>query len=155
MMRNILLYPIAALAVFTVACGGGPTSPTTVAAQSAATVVTPTPAPEPAPTPAPAPAPAPAPSPAPAPGPAPAPDPGTKFTARVDTIHWYGAPLFGETFELTRYSDRIVFGSVTLPIVFQDARSFIARNSEMTFNVIDSSWTFNGIAGMGAGTLSR
>jgi hypothetical protein len=154
MMRNILLYPIAALAVFSLACGGGPTSPAPIAAQSAATVVTPTPAPAP-PTPVPSPDPAPAPAPSPAPAPAPAPDAGTKFTAHVDTIHWYGAPLFGATFELTRYSDRIVFGSVTLPIVFQDERSFIARNSEMTFNVIDSTWTFNGIAGTGAGTLSR
>jgi len=73
----------------------------------------------------------------------------------VDTAHWYGEPLFGSTFELTRYKDRIVFGSVTLPILSQDNRGFIAKNSEMTFSVLDSTWTFNGIAGTAAGTLSR
>lgn len=83
------------------------------------------------------------------------PDTATRYLAHVDSIHWYTDPLFGETFELTRYADRIAFGSITLPIVQQDDRSFTARNAEMTFAAIGSSWTFNGHAGTGQGTLSR
>jgi hypothetical protein len=154
MMKNILLGPIAAFAVLTIACGGGPTSPAPLAAQSGSTVATPASPAPPAPAPAPAPAPEPAPTP-PAPAPVPAPEAGTKFTAHVDTVHWYTEPLFGSTFELTRFSDRIVFGSVTLPIVYQDDRGFIARDSQMTFSVVGLSWTFNGIAGTGSGTLSQ
>jgi hypothetical protein len=59
------------------------------------------------------------------------------------------------TFEVTRYADRIVLGSVSVPIVYQDDRSLIARTSEMTFSVADSAWTFNGVAGQASGTLAK
>jgi hypothetical protein len=74
----------------------------------------------------------------------------------VDVVKWYGEPVFtSPTFEVVRYADRIVLGSVSLPIVFQDARSLNARTSEMSFSVVDASWTFNGVAGTGSGTLSK
>jgi hypothetical protein len=59
------------------------------------------------------------------------------------------------TFEVTRYADRIVLGSVSVPIVYQDDRSLIARTPEMTFSVVDAGWTFNGLAGTASGTLSK
>jgi hypothetical protein len=161
MMRKLSLCP-AVLAIIAVGCGGSPTAP--AAAQSERVTAISTPAPAPAPAPSPSPAPSPDPAPAPAPGPAPVPpaptpapaDAGTRYTAHVDTIHWYGEPLFtSPTFELTRYADRITFGSVTLPIVSQDARGLVARTSEMTFTVVDAAWTFNGLAGTGSGTLSK
>jgi hypothetical protein len=148
-MRKVLLSSIPAILAVTIACGGGPTTPTAMPAVSSATSGVPPPAPTP-----PAPAP-PAPTPAPDPTPAPPPEPATSYTAHVDSIHWYGDPLFGDTFELTRYADRITFVGITLPIVQQDERNFIARNKEMTFSVVESTWTFNGLAGTGSGTLSR
>jgi hypothetical protein len=151
-MKNILPGVITVLTILSVGCGGGPTSPAPLASNSVAPVSTPAPPPAPAPAPEPAP---PAPTPGPTPAPTPAPDPGTRFTAHVETMHWYKEPLFGQTFELTRYSNRIVFGSVSLPIVAQDDRAFTARNAEMTFSVVGSSWTFNGLAGTGSGSLSR
>jgi hypothetical protein len=105
------------------------------------------------PEPTPAPAPKPAPDPAPAPAPA---EPVTRYVAHVDAIFWFGAPLFtSPTFEVARYADRIVVGSVTVPILYQDDRNLIARTSEMTFSIVDAGWTFNGIAGAGSGTLSK
>jgi hypothetical protein len=71
-------------------------------------------------------------------------------------VKWYGEPVFtSPTFEIARYADRIVFGSVSLPIRFQDDRSFIARTSEMSFSVVDANWTFNGVPGTGSGTLTK
>jgi hypothetical protein len=162
-----------ALLLCTVACGSSPTAPTTAtAAQTAVTppAPTPTPAPTPAPPsdptpgpiptpnptpiPAPTPDPGPTPTPAPAPNPAPAPgDPAVHYAAHAETVQWYGTPLFSsQDFEILRYKDRIVLGSVTLPIVEQDERSVFARTSEMTFSAVDAAWSFNGIAGQAAGT---
>ena len=153
---NGQVFLAVALALFATGCGGGPTAPSKPAAGTLAiSTPTPAPTPEPAPTPAPAPAPAPPPAPTPAPAPTP-PEPVTRYTAHVDVVHWFGAPLFtSPTFEITRYADRIVLGSVSLPILYQDDRSLIARTSEMTFSIVDAGWTFNGIQGAGAGTLSK
>src|SRR5262249_32674658 len=141
--KNMLLA--FALLLWTVACGSSPTAPTTTAAAQTAVVPsgpTPTPSPTPAPTPAPpsdptpapipAPTPTPAASPTPPPSPAPAPeDPAVRYTAHAETVHWYGTPLFTSAdFEILRYKDRIVLGSVTLPIVLQDDRSVFARTSD-------------------------
>lgn len=150
------------LVLFAAACGGSPTTPTrpgdgSLAVNTSAPAPTSDPAPVPSPSPAPAPVPTPTPEPPPAPAPAPAPTEAvTRYTAHVDTVKWYTAPVFtSPTFDVARYADRITFGSVTLPIVFQDERSFIARSSEMTFSVVDDGWTFNGLAGTGSGTLSK
>ena len=150
---NGQVYVALALTVFAIQCGGGPTAPT-AATNSPLAITNPRgPAPAPEPTPAPSPAPAPAPTPAPAPAP---PEPVARYTAHVDSAHWSDAPVFtSPTFEVTRYADRIVFGSATVPIVYQDDRSFIARTSEMTFSVADATWTFNGLAGQAAGTLAK
>jgi hypothetical protein len=93
----------------------------------------------------------------PAPNPTPAPaESAIRYTAHVDAVHWYTAPVFtSPTFDVARYADRITFGSVSLPILFQDDRGFVARTSEMSFSVVDASWTFNGVAGTGSGTLSK
>jgi type IV secretory pathway VirB10-like protein len=147
-----------ALTVFTIRCGGGPTAPTASANSPLAITnpPSPAPAPEPAPAPNPAPVPTPTPDPAPVPPPAPAPDPVARYTAHVDSAQWFSTPAFtSPTFEVTRYADRIVFGSASVPIVYQDDRSFIARTSEMTFSVADATWTFNGVAGQAAGTLAK
>jgi type IV secretory pathway VirB10-like protein len=166
-----VLFAIALL-LSTVACGGSPTAPTTTAAAQTdvtppAPAPTPTPAPTPAPpsdpTPAPIPAPTPTPAPAPTPSPAPAPVPAptpddsvVRYAAHVDTVHWYGTPVFTtEDFEILRYKDRIVFGSVTLPIAVQDDRTVIARTKDLTFSAVDATWSFNGIAGQGSGTWSK
>jgi len=71
-------------------------------------------------------------------------------------VQWYGTPLFTEPdIEILRYTDRIVLGSMTLPIVHQDDRSVIARTPDMTFSAVDSSWIFNGIAGQGSGVWTK
>jgi hypothetical protein len=74
----------------------------------------------------------------------------------VDSVHWYGTPLFtGTEIEILRYPDRIVFGSMTLPILLQDDRSVFARTAEMSFSAVDSGWNFNGIAGQGSGVWTK
>lgn len=156
-MRNGTNGPalLIALALFASGCGGSPTAPSKPG-EGAVTAVTPAPAPEPtpAPTPAPIPTPTPIPTPAPAPTPGP-PEPVTRYTASVDYEHWYGKPLFtSPTFEVTRYADRIVLGSISLPILYQDDRSLIARTNEMNLSVVSDDWTFTGVAGMAAGTWS-
>lgn len=143
-MRNLLNDKIllaAALALLVMGCGGGPTTPT------AAPPVVVTPASEPTPVPVPTPTPTPAPTPA---------EPLARYTATVNAVHWYDQPLFDSPkFEVVRYDDHLVVGSVTIPIMFQDERSIIARTSEMSFSVVDSNWAFNGLAGTGSGTLSQ
>jgi hypothetical protein len=148
---NILVA--SALLVAVVGCGGSPTVPTTTATSQ--TAVT-SPAPAPVPTPAPAPSPAPGPPPAPpAPEPTPAESP-VRYAAHVDTVHWYGTPLFtSNDIEILRYPDRIVLGSLTLPIVVQDELSVVARTRDMSFSAVESSWSFNGIAGQGSGVWTK
>ena len=71
-------------------------------------------------------------------------------------MHWYGTPLFpSPTFDVMRYDDRLVIGSTTLPILYQDDRSVIARTSEMSFSIVYTVWAFNGLPGVGSGTLSK
>jgi hypothetical protein len=148
---NGQVYVALALTVFAIQCGGGPTAPTASANSPLAISNPPGPAPAPEPTPAPVPAPVPTPAPAPAPS-----EPVARYTAHVDSAQWFNAPVFtSPTFEVTRYADRIVLGSVSVPIVYQDDRSLIARTSEMTFSVADATWTFNGVAGQAAGTLAK
>ena len=155
---NGQVYVALALTVFAIQCGGGPTAPTASANSPLAITNPPGPAPAPEPTPAPSPAPVPTPAPAPTPpAPAPAPpEPVARYTAHVDSAQWFDAPVFtSPTFDVTRFADRIVLGSVSVPIVYQDDRSLIARTSEMTFSVADATWTFNGLAGQAAGTLAK
>lgn len=166
-----------ALPCLIVACGGGPTAPATTPSSQADVVApapaptptpppgpenpTPTPIPGPSPTPAPAPTPTPEPSPSPTPTPAPTPtptpaDPAVRYDAHVNSVHWYGTPLFtSDDIEVVRYNDRIVLGSMTLPIVFQDDRNVIARTPETTFSAVESAWSFNGIVGQGSGTWTK
>jgi hypothetical protein len=161
-----------ALSILFIGCGGSPTSPTSpVVGPSDVTpppAPLPPPPPVPAPTPAPGPEPSPAPTPAPAPEPAPSPapiptpptpnpvEPAVRYNAHVETVHWYGTPLFTTPdIVILRFPDRIVLGSLTLPIVVQDDRSVVARTAEMSFSAADSQWTFNGIAGQGAGVWMR
>ena len=76
-----------------------------------------------------------------------------RYDAHVNTVQWYGTPLFTTTdIEIVRYPDRIVLGSMELPIVQEDERSVFARTNEMSFSAVDSTWTFNGLAGQGSGT---
>jgi len=154
---NGQVYVALALTVFAIRCGGGPTAPTASTNSPLAITNPPGPAPAPEPTPAPSPAPVPTPAPAPTPTPAPAPpEPVARYTAHVDSAQWFDAPVFtSPTFDVTRFADRIVLGSVSVPIVYQDDRSLIARTSEMTFSVADATWTFNGLAGQAAGTLAK
>jgi hypothetical protein len=151
-----------ALPVLMLGCGGSPTAPTTTTGGSdvVAAAPAPTPAPPtPAPTPEPGPTPVPVPTPSPTPTPAPTPEPrdsAVRYDAHVNAVHWYDTPLFTEPdIEILRYTDRIVLGSMTLPIVQQDDRSVIARTSDMTFSAVDSSWVFNGIAGQGSGVWTK
>ena len=140
---------VAAVSLFLVGCGGSPTAPSTaVPSHTAATPPAPAPLPDPPLDPAPAPTPAP---PAPAPG-----DTAVHYIAHVDSIHWYGTPLFTSSdIEIFRYADRIVFGSVKLPIVLQDDHSVVAQTREMTFSAVESRWEFNGIAGQGSGSWTK
>ena len=79
-----------------------------------------------------------------------------RYTAHVETVHWYGTPLFtSPDIEILRFPDRIVLGSLTLPIVVQDDGRVVARTPEMSFSAVDSQWSFNGIAGQGAGVWVR
>jgi hypothetical protein len=74
----------------------------------------------------------------------------------VKTVTWYGPPLFtSEDIEIVRYNDRIVIGLMTLPIVYQDDHSVIARTPDMTFSAVEATWTFNGIAGQGSGVWTK
>ncbi len=142
-MNSKILLAVA-LTLPVMGCGAGPTTPTA----SPAVI---TPAAEPTPVPVPPPTPTPTPLPAPTPA-----EPLARYTATVIAVHWYDQPLFGSPkFEVVRYGDHLVVDDVSIPIVLQDERSFIARTSEMSFSVVDSDWTFNGLAGSGSGTLSK
>jgi len=80
----------------------------------------------------------------------------TRYSAHVATVHWYDTPVFDSPdFEVLRYSDRIVIGTTTIPIVVQDERSLVAKTPEMTFSVSDSNWIFNGVAGQGSGSWTK
>jgi hypothetical protein len=80
----------------------------------------------------------------------------TRYTAHVATVQWYGSPVFASPdFEVLRYSDRIVIGQTTIPIVLQDERSLVAKTQDATFSVVDSSWIFNGVAGQGSGSWTK
>ena len=75
-----------------------------------------------------------------------------RYNAHVETVHWYGTPLFtSPDIVILRFPDRIVLGSLTLPIVVQDDERVVAQTREMSFSAVDSQWSFNGIAGQGAG----
>jgi hypothetical protein len=124
---------VVATATFSAACGGTPTQPTP---------------------PAPAAQTAPAPDPGPAP---PAAAAAIDYVATVQSAHWYGVPpLFPSTFDVERFTDHVKIGTLDLPIVSQDAKSWIAMDAArtMTWSVVNSSWTFNGIAGQAIGTIS-
>jgi hypothetical protein len=143
-----------ALALFASGCGGSPTEPSKPG-DGIAAASNPVPNPNPAPTPTPTPAPTPTPTPVPTPTPAP-PEPVTRYTGHVDYEHWFGEPLFtSPTFDVTRYADRIVLGSVSVPILYQDDGKLIARTSEITFSVVNDEWTFNGVAGQATGRLVK
>lgn len=148
-INNLQVFLGVTLALFSAGCGGSPTAPAPTADATQPMITTPTP-----PTPQPAPVPEPTPIPVPTPAPAPVPPEAfTRYTAHVDSVLWYGVPLFTTTFEFDRYADRIVIGSVTLPILYEDDRGFIARTSSMSFSVVDANWTFDGVRGRGVGTL--
>ncbi|MGH9411072.1 MAG: hypothetical protein ACRD1V_16640 [Vicinamibacterales bacterium] len=162
-MQRYLLGSLVLLAAFAVGCGSqDPVAPTSVSAQSAATVAAgPTPADAP-PAPAPTPTPTPAPDPAPAPAPAPAPT-TVVYAATVTSVHWYGAPLFpSPAFTVTRYADHIHFeeSGVDLPIVTQHAPlsgDFSAGDSRGVglFSILNGTlWTFSGSAGLGSGPIA-
>ena len=79
-----------------------------------------------------------------------------RYNAHVETVHWYGTPLFtSPDIVILRFPDRIVLGSLTLPIVVQDDGSVVARTPEMSFSAVDSRWSFNGIAVQGSGVWIR
>ncbi len=83
-------------------------------------------------------------------------EPAALYNAHVETVHWYGTPLFtSPDIVILRFPDRIVLGSLTLPIVVQDDRSVMARIRDMTFSAVDSEWSFNGTAGQGSGQWVR
>lgn len=162
-MRKLLidrLLFVICLSIFVVGCGSSPTAPTSTAgSQTNSGTPTPSPVPpaDPAPIPAPTPTPVPTPSPVPPPPPGPVPtEPVTRYSAHVATVHWYGSPVFDSPdFLVLRYSDRIVIGDTTIPILIQDERSLVAKTPEMTFSVTDSNWIFNGVAGQGSGSLTK
>ncbi len=160
-----------ALPFLTLGCGGGPTAPTATS-RSEADVVAPAPVPTPAPTtpvPTPGPAPNPAPTPAPTPPPAPAPPtaPTWTFDASTSQAHWYESPTLPERFELEITDGTVLAAGQSFPILVQapDNVSVTAgtRNVEtLTLEYSRSEdgsgswkWTYNGIAGQAAGTLSR
>ncbi|HEY3886123.1 MAG TPA: hypothetical protein VGL62_12985 [Vicinamibacterales bacterium] len=158
-MHRYVLGSLVLLAGFAVGCGSqNPVAPTSVSAQSAATVTS-----GPTPTDAP-PTPPPAPTPTPLPAPAPAPAPATVvYAATVTNVHWYGAPLFpSPAFTVTRYADHIHFeeSGVDLPIVTQHAPltgDFSAGDSRGVglFSIINGTmWTFSGSAGLGSGPIA-
>ena len=78
-----------------------------------------------------------------------------RYSAHIESVHWY-EPLFTSSdVEIVRYPDRIVFGSLTLPIVLQDEHSVTARTRDMSFSAVDSHFVFNGIAGEGSGVWTK
>ncbi len=165
-VRNSLykqLLITTALSLLMAGCTGNPAAPSSTSTNQSATTATPAPTPPPVPAPDPAPTPTPGPSPTPSPTPptptpvpVPVPPEPVRYAAHVENVHWYGTPLFeGPDIEIVRYPDRVVLGPLSLPIAYQDDRGLIARTSDMSFSVVDSSWTFNGIAGQGSGVWTK
>lgn len=79
----------------------------------------------------------------------------TRYTAIVQNAHWYQAPLFGGTVSVSRYPDRIVFGSLSLSISFEEGAMLVAKTPELTLSITGTTWSFNGVAGQAFGTISR
>ena len=159
----------------TAACGGGMTEPApvpkvTIDTAAPPAVPAPAPTPSPSPTPAPTPGPAPVPTPTPAPGPGVPPGPAVTteyYDAEVATVFWQGAPLFGNRFaiEVSPARGEVWLHETRLWIVQRDADSIIANDRNpnggggsytlmATLNLKTRQWSFNGLAGSGAGTLT-
>jgi hypothetical protein len=164
LLCNILVA--VALPWLVLGCGGGPTAPGAApTAQSDAAVATP--APTPVPTPAP-PTPVPAPSPTPPPVPSPPPSAASwTFDGSTSQSHWYGQPVLPDHFDLVIGDGFVQAGGHSFPIQSQAPGnvSVIAgtRNVEtltLEYNGAEDGsgswrWTYNGLPGQAAGTLSR
>ena len=162
-----------ALPFLVVGCGGGPTAPTIKPAGQtdavASAPVSPTPAPVPGPTPEPTPAPTPAPTPTPGPTPVPTPSPGPTWTFDGSTTqaHWYDVAVLPDRFQLEIVSGSVQAADHNFPILSQGRDNVYVvagtRNVEtLTLEYhgpTDGSgtwrWTYNGLPGQAAGTLSR
>ena len=153
--------------IATAACSGGMTEPAPVPR----TNIDSTAAPGPVPTPTPTPSPVPPPTPAPAPGPVPpGPPPAATadyYDAEVGTVFWYGDPLFGSRFtiEVRHAQGEVWLNQTRLWIVQRDADAIIANDKNpnsgggtyslmATLTLKTRQWSFNGLAGSGAGTLT-
>jgi hypothetical protein len=151
-MAKLSLTGIAVFALLTAACGGSPTSPTTVdiraAANPAAGANDPTPAP-PAPTPTP---------PAPAPGPAAPEPPGDTvetWSATVDVQRAAPGNELPATFTVTVRGDQMQFGPLEVTILARDGRHIYARKgTALTIEIDDEKWTVTSVEVFATGTIS-
>lgn len=145
MKRSLVVVAFACLLS---ACGGSPTGPDPVPAPPVSTPSTPEPTAPPTVEPAPVPTPTPAP---------PAPK---RWRAATDTEHWFGPALLSGHFEVSWTTDTLSADRYNAwPVLAVLERSILAGNRDATFTVVftgptTGTWTFNGVAGQAAGTLS-
>jgi hypothetical protein len=166
-MRMKKTFLVGVIGLFA-ACGGSPSSPTPTSTTQSTTQATanpapaneptPPPTPTPAPTPEPTPSPTPVPTPVPVPGPPPAPA-KTVLHATVAGSHWYPDANFTlpDRFDVTIEGDKVKIASLDpLPFSFDGSDAdFIVRTNDFQFVVHDTTFTFNGVAGIASGTVSR
>ena len=76
------------------------------------------------------------------------------FSATIENIRWYGAPLFDQTFIVVKHADRVEIGpSLVLPLVSDGADGWSAANRDAKFTVRDGRWTLASVRGDGVGTI--
>ena len=100
--------------------------------------------------------------------PTPPPAVGEYFDAEVGTAFWHGSPLFGNRFVIEVWPTRgeLWLHETRLWIVQRDSESIIANDRNpndpgagahtlmVTLNLKTRQWSFNGLVGSGAGTLT-
>ena len=155
-MKRIIIV----IALFTSACGGNPSAPTS-AAVPVVSAVQPAPVPpvdEPAPPVVEPPA---APTPAPVPDPAPPPAPARElYNGTTAGGHWYGAARVPDRFTLEVTAEALVVEGVSFPILSRSdgiTTAGTAGVESLTIRSTDGawSWTYNGLPGQAFGALER
>lgn len=148
---TIKMLTVVAGACLLIGCGGSPTGPSPSPTPPVPAPSTPEPTPAPPVTPEPPPV-----VPVPVPVPTPAPK---RWIAATETEHWYGPALLSGHFEVAWGSTLTADRYNTWPVLFMGESSILAGDRNATFSIVFTSptsgtWTFNGLAGQAAGTLT-
>lgn len=146
------------LALGLAACGASPTTPTATVTRPQAQTIPDPPQPAEPPVTPPSPTPAPTPAPAPVPTPAPTPPARTVLHATVTLSHWYPDAAFTlpSSFDVVIEGDTAKIATLdALPFaLYKSNEEFIVKQKDFEFVVQGGTFSFNGVAGQAAGSIT-